>query len=128
MIRRVNKFLVGVFILGVLSIPVVASPLAGKQADACKSSDPLMQGLCIGYMQGLFDATYGTKITMDDGSVVQIVYAENVDVKQIIHVFVKYVTDNPNIENKLAAVVYVDCLVKAKLMGLKPISAKPTDQ
>jgi hypothetical protein len=118
------KMLFAILVLAVVAIPSSASPTAGSQLKACQSTDGVMQGLCIGYMQGLYDATSGLRIAMDDGGVVKIVYADNVTTEQIIHVYVKYVTDNPEVENKAAAYVYVDAMVKAKLMGFQTLTQK----
>jgi hypothetical protein len=122
------KYLLAVLVLMLASVPALAGPTAGKLIESCNSKDALMRGLCIGYFTGVADASSGLDITMDNGDIVKVIYADGVTVQQCIHVFVKYVSEHPEIENKPASGVYVDALVKAKLIGFQRVAKKAVDQ
>jgi hypothetical protein len=136
------KLILGTLIAALLfAIPVKAAPTAAQLSATCLDFDAYQKelnankptsasitgGVCLGYVSGWADGILGMQMTIK-GKVVQVQFADDVSAGQIIHVFIKYVKDHPEIENKPAYAVLAMSMIDAKIMGLSPVAAEAQEQ
>ena len=77
-------------------------------------------GQCIGYINGWFDSIEGAYVPNDDGSLSQYRLSNDVTVGQIMRLYVKYVNDHPEIEQKTSAEVLAIALLTNNLAKIVP--------
>ena len=94
-----------------------------KPAQDLTTDEVLLNGLCTGVFFGYMDIYDNQTImcTADKGNYpCNVVYSDGVTVGQTIRVFVKYVKEHPECENKPAREVYIEALVAAGLVKIIP--------
>jgi hypothetical protein len=89
------------------------------------ANDAFSAGICDGFMKGWEDGVIGL-LTLDHGKPVQIVVADGVTVGQMERVFISYMAGHPEVENETADTVLFHALLKAGLMGTKPLPVPVT--
>jgi hypothetical protein len=123
-----RKALFAVIILATFASVSQAAVPAGKLRDLCTEKDSASVGVCAGYVAGFLDTLDGLDLHFPKGDNMEVVFADDITVGQLLRVFVKYVNEHPEVENKSANVVLVTSLIEAKLMGFKPIAGNRVDQ
>ena len=99
--------------------------LTNTYKNACQhtvnnDTDMLSRGLCAGYTSGWMDGINGMEITLK-GQAYTVIFADKVNAAQVILVAMKYIEQHPESLNKPIAGTFIDALMPAKLIGLKPI-------
>jgi hypothetical protein len=100
---------------------------AKKLADACSEmtnpnrdiNSAYALGMCQGYVIGLLDGVVGMSIEIK-GEFFDVILADNATYGQCARVFIKYVHEHPDVENKPSLDVMTNALLDAKLLGVKP--------
>src|SRR5208282_5043406 len=84
-------------------------------------------GLCSGFIQGWMQEANGVSKTFDDGRFVM-TFADGVTYLQMIHIFVKYIAEHPEVENKDAVDVLHDAADAAKVTSWNKEAPAPPQQ
>lgn len=77
-------------------------------------------GQCIGYINGWVDVIEGAYVPNDDGSLSQYRLSNDVTVGQIMRLYVKYVNDHPEVEQKTSAEILAIALLTNDLAKIVP--------
>jgi len=94
------------------------------KADSTKMTSTLddhySSGLCVGYMLGWMDATTDSVIVTENGPAT-VFFEDAVTVGQIKRVFVQYMDQHPEAENKTASLTLTKALQEAHLAHPEPV-------
>jgi hypothetical protein len=99
---------------GILARDCKQYSAAESHALAKNAQNVEFVGLCSGFIQGWMQEANGVSKTFDDGRFVM-TFADGVTYPQMIHVFVKYIAEHPEVENKNAVDVLHDAADAAKI-------------
>jgi len=80
-------------------------------------------GLCLGYVRGWVEGVHG--LSTPDGDKV-IIFEETTTTIQVVHVFIKFLTNNPEFENKTADSTLTRACLTSGIMKLKDRAIQPT--
>ena len=86
-----------------------------------------LDAICVSYVGGWADGVGGSLLRYK-GKLYAVQFAPNVTASQMVKVFVKYVCDHPEVENKEAITGLVFSLLDAKLMEFVPVAEGSTTQ
>ena len=134
------KSLMIVMILGLSVVPVKAQVnstgsmiTSGDMETDCKlavSADPAerasyLGGVCDGYTAGFLSSVwFGFDTVVVEGKAYTWKVEDHVTVGQVEKVFVKYMSEHPELDNKQVSVGFTDALIDAKLISVAEV--KPT--
>jgi hypothetical protein len=113
-------------------ILAIASPIAAQQHQTfhtkagdlnayCMSNDPGDIKFCTGYITGWMDQIQ-IPHSMPNGDVVHNYFADGVTPEQTSRIFIKYIADHPECENKAAYVCLVGASLAAKILLIEPFT------
>lgn len=108
--------------------PASATFTAGELQAACPTSFEkshtmtVQNAVCIGYVSGWLDGINGSMVRTEKEEIVGFRLAQSVTTKQVIRVFLKYVADHPETENKEAEEILILALVEARLVRFVPVA------
>ncbi len=92
----------------------------GSKQDAIATEHGFEIGICIGFVAGWQEGTEGAVIKIDN--VFHLMNFESgTKVGQLVRVFIVYIKQHPEFENKLADFALGGAAVDAKLLALKPV-------
>lgn len=116
-----------VFLLGISAPPSKAAPMtAGNLANQCRYADdqrpaePTNEivyetGHCVGYVTGLIESIpLGARVR--DGMVHSYAWEDNITVGQVIRVFLQFIKNHPELENKWALIEMLDACESAGIL------------
>jgi len=121
------KMLLAVLIVTIvaLSFPIQVSAItAGELKQYCTNNGKgatLENALCFGYIQGWMDGTVGMSIPIGN-KMSTVFFEDNVTVGQIVDVYLKYMNNHPEYENKTAHFGLIYAITNAKLVKFIPVA------
>ena len=110
--------------IAVLVFPIQASAVtAGELKEYCSGNldDPTpLHSICVGYIAGWIDGSNGMG-TRIKGKVIMVVFEDNTTPGQITRVFLRYMQEHPEYENKTAKSALIGAVIEAKLVKFIPV-------